>query len=321
MSPQINYPHIASMLFNTPLMCTTQLRDSVTQAVLPRLMGSGVNVQMPDDVDPSMLNAGANSRAEEKVEHNTHHNVCVIDVQGILNSRGSGMDAQCNQILSYESVYNLIDAAKHSPEVEEIVLDFNSGGGAAVGCFDMSEKLYELRSDMKITALINYNAYSAAYMMASACSEIVVSETSGVGSIGVIATHADLSAALDMAGLKMTTFYRGHRKNDLNPYEAVSKEAVATLDAELDDLYDLFVTKVARNRGLSVQSVIDTQAGTYRGQKAIDMGLADRLSYPQDAVNGIAQAISDRKLKERASPGGRQKIGARAAAMRMQAQL
>lgn len=323
MPKQTNYPHIASMIFNTPLMCTTQLRDAVNQAVLPRLVGaSGINIQMPSAAaEVEAMSPGVDERSESRISYSTHHGVCVIPVHGILSTRGMGMDAECNEIVSYESVGNQLMAAIDSSEVDEIILDLNTPGGAAVGCFDFAEKIYQARSQKKITALVNFNAYSAGYMIASACSEIIVSETSGVGSIGVIASHVDLSKAIDMAGLKVTTFYRGHRKNDLSPYEEVSPEAAAVMEAELDDLYDMFVSKVARNRGVSEQIIKDTEAGTYRGQAAVDIGLADSVMYPQDAVNSIAQSIADRKLEERSSKSSKRRIGAQAAAMRMQSQL
>lgn len=320
--PQINYPHIAGMVFNTPLMCTAQLLDAVQQAVLPRLIGRGVNIQLPPVLsESSALAPGVDDYADRNISYSTHHGVAVLPVHGILSTRGIGMDADCNEISSYESVGNELAAALQSDEVEEIVLDLNSPGGSAQGCFDFAEKVYQARAEKKITALVNYNAYSAAYMIASAATEVVVSDTSGVGSIGVIASHVDLSKALEAEGINITTFYRGARKDDLSPAHEVTEEAAAVLNTELDDLYGLFVSKVARNRGLSEQAVRDTEAGTYRGQQAIEIGLADRLMYPQDAVNEIAQAIADSKLEERSSAGGGRKIGAQAAMMRMQAQL
>lgn len=319
MTAQINYPHLASMVFNTPLLCTTQLRDAVHQAILPRLLGGGVNVQLPAIGNTEALAAGVPERESRVIEHMTRHGVAVIPVHGILTSRRGQINADCSEVASYEKTGALLDAALNDDAVEHIVLDVNTPGGSAVGCFDFAEKIYQARSQKPITALVNYSAYSAGYMIASAASEVVVSDTSGVGSIGVIASHIDMSQALDHAGLRVTTFYRGYRKNDLNPYEAVSDDAAAVLNAELDELYDLFVSKVARNRGLSEQLVRDTEAGTYRGQKAINIGLADRFMYPQDAVNQIAQALVDRQLQR--SSSGAKRIGAQAALMTMQAQL
>lgn len=327
---QINYPHLASDVFNTPLMCTQGLFDSVQSALIPRIIGAGSGgIQAV-----GALAAGIDEQDEERVAYNTHQGVAVIPVHGILTTRRGGIDAQCREVSSYEKSSALLDAALQSEEVEHIVLDVNTPGGAAVGCFDFAERVYQAGEQKPVTAIVNFSAYSAGYMIASAANEIIVSDTSGVGSIGVIAGHVDMSKALEANGLNVTMFYRGDHKNDLSPHEPVTDAAAAVLNAELDDLYLLFVEKVARNRGLSVETVMDTEAKTYRGQKAIDAGLADKLMYPQDAINSIAQAIIDKRAQKRVSvsantsassaevPAKTQKSVARqAAAMAMQASV
>lgn len=205
-----------------------------------------------------------------------------------------------------------LDVALASSEVEHIVLDMNTPGGAAVGCFDLAERIYQAREQKPITALVNFAAYSAGYMLASACHSIVVSRTSGVGSIGVIAAHVDLSAVLNQ-GLKITTFYRGEHKNDLSPYEPLSdtKPPPPSTKAS-DELYALFVETVARNRGLTPQAVRDTQAALYRGSQALSVGLADQVAHPQEAINQIAA-----RLRPAATSSPR-RIGLQAAHLQMQ---
>jgi signal peptide peptidase SppA len=312
---QINYPHLANMLFNTPLMCTPQLRDSFQGFLLNRMAGGDNTISM----SVAALSPGVTERQDDFVDRNTHHGVAIIPVHGALVTRGGGIDAQCQEINSYERLSGLFDAALTNDAVEHIVLDMNTPGGAAVGCFDFADRIYQSRGIKPITALVNYNAYSAGYMIAAAADEIVVSATSGVGSIGVIASHVDLSQAMTDAGVKVTTFYRGHHKNDLTPYEPVSDEAVAVMDKELDDLYGMFVDNVAKYRGLSRQAVIDTQAATYRGQFAIDAGLADRVSYPQTAVDGIATALVNNKSGAGSKP--RSRFAVQAASMAQRAKL
>ncbi|WP_201285192.1 S49 family peptidase, partial [Klebsiella pneumoniae] len=105
-------------------------------------------------------------------------------------------------------------AALNDPSISEIVLDINSGGGAAVGCKELADYIYQSRDTKPITAIVNYSAYSAAYFIASACSKIIVSQTSGVGSIGVIMEHLDTSKMEEKMGLTFTTIYRGDNKNN-----------------------------------------------------------------------------------------------------------
>ena len=299
----LNYPHLASMVFNTPLLATPTLLEAIQQALIPRLIGQ----RAAELVDPRYQDTD-----QATVEDRTHQGLAILPVHGILTPRRGTLNAACMEVASYEKLGAQFDAALASREVEHIVLDMNTPGGAAVGCFDLAERIYQARGTKPMTALVNFSAYSAGYMLASACDEIIVSTTSGVGSIGVIAAHVDLSQAVANQGLTVTTFYRGEHKNDLSPYEPISDSAAASLNQSLDELYALFVDTVARNRGLSPQAVRDTQAALYRGSHALNVGLADKLMHPQAAVNQIAA-----KLRPAHSPKTSPRIGLQAAAMQL----
>ncbi|HBS0277167.1 TPA: S49 family peptidase, partial [Klebsiella pneumoniae] len=135
----------------------------------------------------------------------------------------------------------------------EIVLDINSGGGAAVGCKELADYIYQSRDTKPITAIVNYSAYSAAYFIASACSKIIVSQTSGVGSIGVIMEHLDTSKMEEKMGLTFTTIYRGDNKNNGTQHEPLSEESLGMFQGMIDEMYETFTGSVAEYRGLNQQ--------------------------------------------------------------------
>ncbi|EPK2672624.1 S49 family peptidase, partial [Citrobacter freundii] len=128
--------------------------------------------------------------------------------------------------------------------------DINSGGGAAAGCKELADYIYQSRETKPITAIVNFNAFSAAYFIASACSKIVISQTSGVGSIGVIMEHLDTSKLEENVGVKFTALYRGDNKNNATPHAPLSESALAMIDKMLDDMYEIFTSSVAEYRGL-----------------------------------------------------------------------
>ena len=162
-----------------------------------------------------------------------------------------------------------------------------------------------------ITAIVNFSAYSAAYFIASACSKVIVSQTSGVGSIGVIMEHMEASKWEENIGLKFTTIFRGDNKNNGSPHEPLSEQAQAMFQGMIDQMYEVFTSSVAEYRGMAQQAVIDTQAALYTGADAVAAGLADEVSDPQSAINAIAAKY--RKPQ--------QSILLRASVMDMQTQL
>ena len=76
------------------------------------------------------------------------------------------------------------------------------------------------------------DAFSAAYLLASAAERVYAGRTSGLGSIGVIVSHLDVSASDEKLGYKYTIIHAGARKADFNPHEPLSEEARAVIEAE-----------------------------------------------------------------------------------------
>lgn len=307
----INYPHLASQVFGCPLYVTQEVLAGVKSLLMPRMLGSQIEVMAADDLsdalEPKQLEA--RSESQYRVE-----GLAVIPLHGILVARRGQIDGACTELTSYEWARAQIATAIADERVKEIVLDINSGGGHAVGCKELADYIYAKRSVKQITALVNFSAYSAAYFIASACSKVVVSETGGCGSIGVIMEHMEVSKWEEEVGLKFTTFYRGDRKNDGTPHEPLSDGAMAAINHRMDQAYELFISSVARYRGLSVEQVKATEATLYSGAEAVSNGLADELANPQDYLNGLAASVA-----KPTKPA--QSIGLRARAIELQNQF
>lgn len=276
----INLPHLAEMVFSVPHYATQQTMDAVKAVLLPRIQGT-----VTDPVITMALNPD-DSVSPEEVQ--PAGGIAVIPVHGILVPRRGQITAMCTELTSYERIRSQLHSALNDPSISEIVLDINSGGGHASGCKELADYIYQSRETKPITAIVNFNAFSAAYFIASACSKIVVSQTSGVGSIGVIMEHLDTSKLEEIMGVKFTALYRGDNKNNGTSHASLSESALAMFDKMLDDMYETFTSSVAEYRGLKQQAVIDTQAGIYFGVDAISAGLADEVSDPQYAINAIA---------------------------------
>lgn len=302
----INLPHLADQVFSVPHYATRQIMDSVKAVLIPRLQGittNDISLAMGPDEAPAQDNPPPGG------------GVAVIPVHGILVPRRGQMMAMCTELTSYERIRSQFNASLNDPSVSEIVLDINSGGGAAVGCKELADYIYQSRDIKPVTAIVNFSAYSAAYFIAAACSRIIVSQTSGVGSIGVIMEHMEASKMEENAGLKFTTIYRGDNKNNGTPHAPLSEQAQTMFQGMIDQMYEVFTSSVAEYRSMTQQAVVDTQAALYTGADAVAAGLADEVSDPQTAINSIAA-----KHRQPAAQKP-QSVLVRAAAMNQQAQL
>jgi signal peptide peptidase SppA len=216
--------------------------------------------------------------------------VAIIGIYGPLVPRRGNVQ-MCSRMTSYESLGAQLDEAVADPAISRIVLDIDSPGGAATGAFELADRIRAANAIKPVSAIVNFHAFSGGYLLASAAGEVSVSQSSGVGSIGVIAQHLDVSKMNEAMGVKVTAVYRGAKKNDLSPNEPLSDSSMATLNAMVESTYDQFTDYVAKHRGLPLHAVKGTEAGLYFGQQAIDAGLADRLETPQQAINRIASEV------------------------------
>lgn len=186
--------------------------------------------------------------------------------------------------VSYAAVRDAFDELLEDDAVTSIILRLDTPGGMASGCFDLVDHIYERRGKKPIYALVDDNAYSAGFALATACDEIWVSRTGGVGSVGVVCYHYDWSDSNAQIGLKVTPLFAGDRKIDFNPNFPLSEQAHAAAMADLEDMRTLFVDSVARNLGMDSDAVRTTQAACYRGQAAVDVGFATRLGTWHDLI-------------------------------------
>ncbi|WP_341812883.1 S49 family peptidase [Wolbachia endosymbiont (group A) of Cephus spinipes] len=210
--------------------------------------------------------------------------IAIIRIYGVLTKKTEAFD-HILDMTSYENIHEEIESALEDKSIETILLDIDSPGGEVNGVFDLADFIYESRAKKRIIAIANDDAYSAAYAIASSAEKIFLTRTSGIGSIGVIASHIDQSGFDEKQGIKYTTIFAGSRKNDLNPHEPMTSESLESLQKEVGRLYEMFLQLIARNRGLSIEKIRSTEAGLYFGENAVEIGLADGVTTFFEFIN------------------------------------
>ena len=192
----------------------------------------------------------------------------------------------------YIYIRRALERGIDDPNVRGIALICDSPGGHVAGNFELVDAIYAARGVKPIQAFAHESAYSAAYSIASAAQKITVSRTGGVGSIGVVAAHLDVSGAMDQAGMKITFIFAGKHKVDGNAYEALPDDVKARIQTRIDEMYAVFVQAVARNRSMDEDKVRGTEALCFSASEAVSNGLADAIGPLEDAVAAFAADLS-----------------------------
>jgi signal peptide peptidase SppA len=193
----------------------------------------------------------------------------------------------------YEYITEAFKRGMDDSNVKGIALVIDSPGGMVAGCFGCVDKMYARRGEKPVRAYASESAYSAAYAIFSVAEHGTVARTGGVGSIGVVTAHMDLSKALEDFGIKITFIFAGKHKVDGNAYEPLPADVKARIQTRIDELYGIFVQTVARNRGLDEQAVRDTEALTFTASESLSNGLADEIGELDDALAAFAADLSN----------------------------
>jgi signal peptide peptidase SppA len=229
--------------------------------------------------------------------------VAILPIVGSLVNRGAWIGASSG-LVSYEGIAAQLREARADPEVRAILLDIDSPGGEATGMFATARLVSAINQAKPVLAFVNDVAASAAYGIASAASEIVVSPTSMVGSIGVVLTHFDRSGELEDRGVKPTLIHAGAHKVDGHPFGPLSDAVRGDLQAEVMKIYDQFVGLVAEGRAgqISADAIRATEARSYLGSDAIAQGLADRVASLDEVIATFAQPPSGASPQRKGGP-------------------
>ena len=218
----------------------------------------------------------------------------IIQIKGHLNNDD---DSDWNNYIGatgYPEIREAMIEAAENPEVKQIVLDIDSGGGAVTGVEDTSKFIRHVNDSIKpVYAFTDGAAYSAAYWLASAADSVYATKSAGLGSIGVIATHMERSKQLAEDGIGVNVIRAGKYKALANSVEPLSEEGRAQIQSRVDSAYKIFVDHVAEMRGKSYEyaDTVMAQGREFTGQAAADAGLVDEITTFDALVNKLTASI------------------------------
>ena len=216
-------------------------------------------------------------------EAQLYGDVAVIPVSGVLMRQMSWWGFFSGSS-AYEILLKEIAGALDNPAVKAVILDVDSPGGEVTGCAELGTHIYALRGGKPLIAYATGTCASAAYWIASSCDELVVSQTSLVGSIGVVKSIRDYTKAYEKMGI--TDLEIVSSQSPFKRVDPASKDGRTREQKQVDALAEVFIEAVARNRAVSRNKVLEDfgQGDCFVGQGAVDAGLADRVGSLEELI-------------------------------------
>lgn len=209
------------------------------------------------------------------------HNVAVIIAEGEIRDGISEPG-----IIGAETLVKVIENIGKDPSISAVVLRLNSPGGSAVASELIRHALLQLRQKGKpVVVSMSDVAASGGYWISAGATEIIASETTLTGSIGVFGLAPTFENSLSLAkigqGRVSTNWLAGADK----PTHAMDARLARILNSTVERTYDDFCNIVAQARQLNVKEVQAVAQGrVWTGAQALERKLVDRVGSFNDAL-------------------------------------
>lgn len=213
--------------------------------------------------------------------------VAVVPLWGVLvphagmmvdvSTPGTGLDEWAQQF----------QQAVSDPSIDTIVLHVNSPGGSAAGVTETAKIVRDARKQKQIVAVADGLAASAAFAIATQADTLIVTPSGQVGAVHCYAIWEDISAALEQEGVKPELIGAPDGgEAELMPFLPLSEENRAHMQRTVDQFYEMFVSDVAKGRGIDA-STVEANYGRGRvltSRDALAAGMVDGVASLDDTL-------------------------------------
>ena len=298
--------HLIDRIFNRPLAITREKaeiilgvlgpRFDVARLVVPGMEAEALTIEQlmskaVDERERLAARAGGRDGDERFRPYQLHQSVAVVRIRGTLVSENQSFTPYSGKT-GYDGIRANLKLAMDDPEVRGLLFDIDSPGGEPIDLFELTDEIAAHRGNKPMRAMVRGMGASAAYAIASAADEVTVTQLGTLGSVGVIWLHADFSKFLADRGVTVTLLRSGKHKAEVNEVEPLPDGRRAEIQAEMDFMYGMFVDRVADRRGLTSDQVRDTEARLYRGDRAVEIGFADKVASWTASVDEFVELVN-----------------------------
>ncbi len=210
----------------------------------------------------------------------------VISASGGLMSRGG---------LSLNDLNSQIEEAFAPKDLKAVALQINSPGGSPVQSELIFRRIRQLAAEKNVLVLsfVEDAGASGGYWLACAGDEIFASESSIVGSIGVVSHGFGFVEAIEKIGVERRVYTQGQNKDLLDPFQPSKPEGVAVLNQAMHDIHESFKAMVRERRAgkLNLEEERLFSGEFWTAKTALPYGVVDAIG---DMYNVLQERYGDK---------------------------
>ncbi len=252
-----------------------------------------------DDKDEMFITINKYSKAKVEVKNkNTSKNlIAVIFAEGDIVD-GSEQEGSIGGDWMAEQIRKV----RENDDIKAVVLRVNSPGGSGLASEIIWREVKLTNEKKPVVVSMGNLAASGGYYISCPASYIFALPNTITGSIGVFGLIPNFQKLMNE---KLGITYDGVGTNKYSDFGTIvrpfNENERAIIQLQIENFYDLFITRVADGRGLTKAQVDSIGQGrVWSGLNAIEIGLVDQIGGLNDAVKKAAELakLEDYKIKE-----------------------
>ena len=211
----------------------------------------------------------------------------IIDAFGniVLNAPEGSSDPA----ISPEAMNKRLRWMADSEDVKAVVIRVSSPGGSAVASDMIWYEMKRLAAKKPVVVSMGSIAASGGYYLAAPATKIFADPNTITGSIGVFSGLPNFASFKEKYGVSFFAVGPSQHKNIYNPGSPLSDDDKKMLQSHTDQVYDLFLARVAEGRSKTKEEIHELGQGrVYTGTEALNLGLVDQ-------VGGMREALAEAK--------------------------
>ncbi len=214
--------------------------------------------------------------------------IAVIVAEGDISRDGDG--------IASEKLCKLWKKVREEENIEAVVFRINSPGGSALASDEIWREVELTKAKKKVIVSMGDVAASGGYYIAAPAHRIFAENSTITGSIGVFGmipyTGKMLENKLGITFDRVST----NKHGTLSLNRKLTKEELSITQAEVDEIYDDFLSKVATGRKMTKENVNKVARGrVWAGSDAVKIGLVDEIGGLTAAIAYAAKLVNGDK--------------------------
>lgn len=170
--------------------------------------------------------------------------------------------------------------------IKALVMRVNSPGGSAFGSEQIWEELKKIKLKKPVVVTMGDYAASGGYYISCNADYIFAQPTTITGSIGIYGMVPEASELLNNVGLNFETVSTNKFAGTMDFTRPMTEEEGILLQKSINNGYELFVTRCADGRRMSIDDIKKIAEGrVWTGEMAKGLGLVDELGGMDNAIS------------------------------------